>query len=296
MRRRPSSKLLETAYDEGLLDHIQFVEKLCGGEASSPVMQFGWTQTDCNQYSDNRIINSLGSIGPFICSSDCNNLSVKCKSALIECIDTALRSCRKAHETFYTGYDETRGDYRECFNVSLDIKYRRQRNKNNKKKKSKKIPSEVRITCEAFTIIIPLVLSPHRDVMNDGDTRMNSVVQVNARIPLNEKTVKSQSLRNYISANSTDPDFFPCSIILYSRDVCQKTAEKIRKMDDFSAIKSISRSNPKRKKDVIVTDVGPLRMCIGKAVMDTSSFRNPLTIWERDHHLGQKAQAAMVQD
>ena len=67
--------------------------------------------------------------------------------------------------------------------------------------------------------------------MNDGDKRMNSVVQVNARIPLNEKTVKSQSLRNYISANSTDPKFFPCSIILYSRDVCQKTAEKIRKMD-----------------------------------------------------------------
>jgi len=123
---------------------------------------------------------------------------------------------------------------------------------------------------------------------------MNSVVQVNARIPLNEKTVKSQSLRNYISTNSTDPDFFPCSIILYSRDVCQKTAEKIRKMDEFSAITSISRSNPKRKKDVIVTDVGPLRMCIGKAVMDTSSFRNPLTIWERDHHLGRKAQAPVL--
>ena len=295
------SKLLETACEEGLLDHIQFSEKSRGGEASSPVMQFGWTQTDCNQYSENRI-NSVGSIGPFVCSSDCNNLSVECKSALIECIDTALRSCPKAHETFCTGNDETRGAYRERFNVSLDLKYRRQRVKNNKNPKKKrnrtyeKSPSEIRITCEAFTIIIPLVLSPHRDVMNDGDTRMNSVVQVNARIPLNEKTVKSQSLRNYISANSTDPKFFPCSIILYSRDVCQKTAEKIRKMDDFSAIKSISRSNPKRKKDVIVTDVGPLRMCIGKAVMDTSSFRNPLTIWERDHHLGRKAQAAMVQD
>ena len=37
-------------------------------------------------------------------------------------------------------------------------------------------------------------------------------------------------------------------------------------------------------------------MCIGKAVMDTSSFRNPLTLWEREHHLGRKAQAAMVQD
>ena len=292
------SKLLETACEEGLLDHIQFTEKSRGGEASSPVMQFGWTQTDCNQYSENRI-NSIGSIGPFVCSSDCNNLSVKCKSALIECIDTTLRSCPKAHETFCTGNDETRGAYHERFNVSLDIKYQRQRiknNKNKKKRKYEKSPSKIRITCEAFTIIIPLVLSPHRDVMNDGDPWMNSVVQVNARIPLNEKTVKSQSLRNYISANSTDPNFFPCSIILYSRDVCQKTAEKIHKMDELSANTSISPSNPKRKKDVIVTDVGPLRMCIGKAVMDTSSFRNPLTIWERDQHLGQKVQAAMVQD
>ena len=116
------SKLLETACEEGLLDHIQFTEKSRGGEASSPVMQFGWTQTDCNQYSENRI-NSIGSIGPFVCSSDCNNLSVKCKAALIECIDTALRSCPKAHETFCTDNDETRGAYRERFNVSLDIKY-----------------------------------------------------------------------------------------------------------------------------------------------------------------------------
>ena len=67
-------------------------------------------------------------------------------------------------------------------------------------------------------------------------------------------------------------------------------------MDEFSANTSISPSNPKRKKDVIVTDVGPLRMCIGKAVMDTSSFWNPLTLWEREHHLGRNAQAAMVQD
>ena len=114
--------------------------------------------------------------------------------------------------------------------MSLDIKYHRQRNKKKREKKtslSKKVPSEVRITCEAFNIIITIVLSAHRDVMNDGDARMNSVVQINARIPLNERTVKSQALRNYISdKNSTEQDFFPCSIILYSRDVCQKTAEK----------------------------------------------------------------------
>ena len=88
------SKLLETACEEGLLDHIQFTEKSRGGEASSPVMQFGWTQTDCNQYSENRI-NSVGSIEPFICSNDCNNLSAKCKSALIECIDTTLRPAQR---------------------------------------------------------------------------------------------------------------------------------------------------------------------------------------------------------
>ena len=180
------SKLLETGCKEGLLDHIQFAGKLRGGEASSPAMQFGWTQADCNQYSDNSIY-SVRSIGPFVCSSDCNNLSVKCKSALIECIDTALRSCPKAHETFCTGDDITRGDYCERFNVSLNSKYCRQLNKNHKKKKSKNLPSKIRITCEAFTIIIPLVLSPHRDVMNNGDTWMNYVVQINACIPLKKK-------------------------------------------------------------------------------------------------------------
>ena len=75
-------------------------------------------------------------------------------------------------------------------------------------------------------------------------------------------------------------------------------------MDEFSAETMVYSSTrcpcTKLKKEVpdnsIGMDVGPLRMCIAKAVMDTSSFRNPLTIWERDHHLGQKAQAAMVQD
>ena len=182
------SAYLETACKEGLLDDIQFTEKSRGGEASSPVMQFGWTQTDCNQYADNRI-NSVGSVGPFVCTNDSKNLSSKCKEALVKCIDTALKSCPKAHETFSTNNNDFRRELCDKFNLSLDFEYRKDKKKKRKrksKKESDKVPTALRITCEAFTIIIPLTLSAHGDIMNDSEASMNSVVQINAKIPLNE--------------------------------------------------------------------------------------------------------------
>lgn len=72
---------------------------------------------------------------------------------------------------------------------------------------------------EGIAILIPLAIGYHRDTLNCHVEGMETVVSVNARIPINELTLPTNHttiLRKWLEKNGYK-DWFPCSIILYSR-------------------------------------------------------------------------------
>ena len=71
---------------------------------------------------------------------------------------------------------------------------------------------------EAISIIIPIIILPHRDKMNDGKTKHQSgTVTLNCTLPIsiitNKKVLKFVKLLGYTTT-------FPCSIIFYGRGCC----------------------------------------------------------------------------
>ena len=85
---------------------------------------------------------------------------------------------------------------------------------------------------EGCTVIIPLGIGPHMDVLNCALEGMSTVLQVNTRIPMNEKTIpggRTSLLWKWLELNGYS-DWFPCSIILYTRRCVSSYASKCEQM------------------------------------------------------------------
>jgi hypothetical protein len=71
---------------------------------------------------------------------------------------------------------------------------------------------------EAISIIIPIIVHPHTDSLNDSTSKDHSgTITVNCSLPLNIVT-NATLLKQLKSLGYTDT--FPCSIILYARKCC----------------------------------------------------------------------------
>lgn len=156
------SKLFQGICTEGIFGGLKFTEKHRSNEENgeSPVLHFGYSKSNCSQYPSLRTT-GWGHVAAAPILSGIDGMSEKCKTALLKLISAAELMCPKGHQTFILEEENSyRIDYRtelnELFGVSM--------NKATGFPKNNKDPY---ITCEGFTIIIPLILACHRDFLND---------------------------------------------------------------------------------------------------------------------------------
>ena len=84
---------------------------------------------------------------------------------------------------------------------------------------------------EAISIIIPIILLPHRDKLNDGTAKNQSgTVTLNCTLPIsiitNKKILEIVKLLGYTTT-------FPCSIIFYGRGCCGNYLKFMEKLNDM---------------------------------------------------------------
>ena len=97
---------------------------------------------------------------------------------------------------------------------------------------------------EGITIIIPLGIGPHRDILNCFLQGMSSVLQINTHIPMNETIIpggRYSVLWKWLELNGYSK-WFPCSIILYSRKCVSTYCQKEADMATFAAKGALHRS------------------------------------------------------
>ena len=85
--------------------------------------------------------------------------------------------------------------------------------------------------------MIPLVLGPLRDKLDDYLRQMSNMVQINVSLPI--KDLPDGPLKTWIR-NLLGPDalLFPLSIILYSRKVVRETTDRMMIQKSFKTNKS----------------------------------------------------------
>ena len=290
-------KHLHSALKMGLLNHIEFSEKKRGATKSSPVLSFGYTQTNANLYRECRKTDTF-SAGPGFTKITCD-LPQEIKNELAIAMDIALRCVPDKYMEYdvsQTGSE--RNDHRKDLNIALGVRYDHQGK-----------PDRVEIMCEAFTIIIPLSLSAHRDVLNDSSKCMDSVIQINHSFSINDDTIPMpDDLRKWMKENGVD-DMFPVSIIMYSRKVVGTICKKIY------ATKCLETEPPKmigldkhinnlcKKLNLSVSESKAnvrrcfmiLYRCINTAYFDTSSQRSIINTIERNGIINPGSLQAAIQ-
>ena len=192
-----------------------------------PTVSLGWTTQNAHEYVNNKFT-IAGNIKPFLRDG---GLSVTAKDSLLQCIKVVLNEL----------------PVETCFNMENHEDPNVTKFRKNMAGKFQELlggdscfDSSFRI--EGITIVIPLGIGNHVDKMNCGSQGMNSVVSVNVKVPITDGTVpKSTKLRNWLDAVGLK-EFFPLSIILYSRKCvyqhCSKVAKSIAiaKTDDVAKI------------------------------------------------------------
>ena len=180
---------------------------------SLPIISFGYTQSDCQVYGSN-ISTVAGTVKP---SKMDGNLPKNLRKKIIELVEIVLEYIPD-----------------ECtFEVTfLDSE--------KKKETRTMLMSELKeflggnslvdhFRIEGGTILIPIGIGWHYDVMNCCIVGFDCVISVNVDVPINQKTFSSGGetvLAKWLSINGYQ-NSFPCSIILYSRKVVNSYCQKI---------------------------------------------------------------------
>ena len=293
---KDTRKYIQNAIDFGLLKYFSFSEKKRGKGKSSPVMSFGYTQTNCKQYSHNRKTDS-GATGPGL-TNITTDLPENIRDEIIKAMNAAIKCTPRQDKEYDLGDGSSeRENFRKNLNIELGVKY-------NKKGE----PISLEVKCEAFTIIIPLVLSSHRDVMNDALKTMDSVIQINHTFKMSDNEDKIPALmRKWMNENGV-VDLFPISIIMYSRQVVATIISKIDKtrllatqpklpnifvnkaavVDKFCKAHGMTRNDLHQQ---LANGYRVMMKCLTSAFFDMESSRSIVNTNERDgiiNHLSLK--------
>ena len=212
------------------------VKKNIVNSSALPTITCGWSTNDANQYKFNRS-SIANTVKPFLRDG---GLPKDVKKLLLEVVQVVLGCLPEGSFCF---------DF-DIENDLLIAKFRKGMASKFEKMLGGRGDS-VLFRVEGITILIPLSIAAHRDLLNCFIEGMTSVIQINARIPLNKKTIKggrTSLLWKWLELNGYST-WFPCSIILYARKVVYDYCKKLSEMSKF-----------------LMRD--PLRKCIKWAVMD----------------------------
>jgi hypothetical protein len=92
---------------------------------------------------------------------------------------------------------------------------------------------------EAISIIIPIIVFPHRDGSNDTVENQSGTVTINCS--LRTSIITNKHLKTYLQ-NLGYIDTFPCSVIFYSRACCGTYYRRIRALSKLEKKSTIGKS------------------------------------------------------
>ena len=97
------------------------------------------------------------------------------------------------------------------------------------------------VLVEGISVIIPLVVPPHKDLKNDWHKYFSGSICINCTVPLS--SIQNESIRlKLMSLGYTNDMPVPCCVILYSRRVCREY---------FNLRKEVAGLNLGRNKDLV---------------------------------------------
>ena len=250
-----AKSLLLRSVEKGLLDEIKFVDK--GKRGGTPTMSFGFTKSDCRQYPKAR--NTIfGNVDPILVEGDFANLDTVVKGYLFKTIQKILSLSPKKADTFHIPLAiKERAAYRVKFTQPWLDAY------NFTFPNDSSALKETVFPFEAFTVICPLVLGDHRDLLNDFVSGMAIVLQFSAMLPIDVLTDHSP-LKKWILSTFPDASIFPASLIFYSRRVVRETVARKMVQEKFA-----SDTSP-----LCGVNIGPLRKAVHCVMLDVCGSRN----------------------
>lgn len=201
-------------------------------ESALPTITLGWTQNDAHRYKDNKST-IFGNIKPFLRDG---GLDGEMKRNLLDIIEVALTSIPDETMCFELNDSSNSKDFIEARMNMINEFYHLLGGKGKCNFKAFRV--------EGITIIIPLGIGPHRDILNCFLKGMSSVLQINGRIPMNEETIpggRNSVMWKWLELNGYST-WFPCSIILYSRKCVSLYCQKEADMAVFAAKSTLHRS------------------------------------------------------
>lgn len=202
---------------------------------SLPTITLGWSTNDCNEYSHN-LSTIAGTIKPF--KRD-GGLPRQILLKLIELVEYVLKILPT----------ESIFDPAECGSKNIESGRRRMMSELKEFLGGDGDASNFR--AEGIAILIPASVGFHKDSVNCNMPGMQTVLSINANIPINNRTFRSgnkSKVRQWLNLNEYN-ESHPCSIILYSRQPVGSYCEKVESTRLFA------------EKD-------PVRKCLAWALVD----------------------------
>ena len=167
-----------------------------------PTISLGWSTQNCHEYSKNKCT-TAGNVKP--CLRD-GNLSERSKKLVLQCVQTVLKDLPLEH----------------CFNIDIEP----DKVVMNLRKEMIGLFQEIlgglpdydgSFCIEGITITIPSTIGFHQDSLNCHQEGMRSVLLINVKVPINDRTVpKDSKLRAWLDDNGFS-ESFPVLLLGYSR-------------------------------------------------------------------------------
>ena len=187
---------------------------------SLPQVNIGWTHLDCNAYADNPAT-VAGNVKPALKSG---GVPPGIHQHIIEIVELALRLFPKDHAFNPSNLPDSQGrryrekmfkEFKEFLGGDSDVTHFR---------------------VEGITLLIPVSIGWHRDILNDTREGFRSVISINVDVPMNKATMPlgfDSFFGTWLKKNGYSKSF-PCSLILYSREVVGGHCEKLAQSDIVS--------------------------------------------------------------
>ncbi len=214
--RHKASKSNNSLVVEGT-DGFGFAKEDIISKSSLPIITLGYTNSDCNKYADN-LSTVAGTIAPSIMDGDLSDQILKDIISLVEMVLKFLPSDHCFNIDKVRNKDEIRAEIRRQLWSQL-------------KSSLGGDTDTLFFRIEGITIVIPVSVGWHYDVLNCKSDGFRSVISINVRIPINVSTFSSgpdSVLANWLECHGFTK-YFPVSILIYSRAVVGSYAAKLSK-------------------------------------------------------------------
>lgn len=251
---------------DGLLDKMVVpIER--GANRKSPSINFGFTKTDCGQYPAHRST-IAGNVDPSLSTKDIDHTSSECRNQLLLAIDNAMKACPDRHNTFNISSEyPDRPKFRRILNKFFGVDILQ----DSTKPVDKNTPY---IPFEAGTILCPLIVGGHRDLLNDHLKTMHRVMQVNMPVSIADAFSNNHRICQWLKARDLS-NIVPMTLVGYSRKVVAASCEREKRISTFSL-----QSTPLP----CGHNIGPLREILASVLKDVWSHRDYYATTEKSRH------------